>query len=227
MNCTICDGNSFFQLKVLWPELIAAWELSEEEVTCIDRQQGYGCWGCGASLRVMALGKAIRHAIGTSRTMRELAGEPRLARLRLLDINGAYPISGALAALPGYVRRDFPDVNMEALPYPDGSFDLVVHSDTLEHVPDPIRGLEECRRVLAPGGRLCFTVPIVVGRLTRSRKGLPKSWHGKADSNPDDFLVHTEYGADAWTQVMRAGFGHVAIHELGYPAALSMTAWND
>src|SRR5208282_3830755 len=42
---------------------------------------------------------------------------------------------------------------------------LVIHSDTLEHVERPVRALEECRRVLAPGGRVCFTVPIIVGRL--------------------------------------------------------------
>ena len=51
-----------------------------------------------------------------------------------------------------------------------GTYDLVVHSDTLEHVPDPVRALQECRRVLRPLGACCFTVPIVVGRLTRSHQ---------------------------------------------------------
>jgi len=40
----------------------------------------------------------------------------------------------------------------EALPYPDGSFDLVVGHAVLHHLPDPGAALAEIRRVLAPGG---------------------------------------------------------------------------
>ncbi len=47
-----------------------------------------------------------------------------------------------------------------------------------------------------PGGRLFYTVPIVVGRLTRTRQGLPPSYHGNPNTSPDDFKVETEYGAD-------------------------------
>ena len=49
--------------------------------------------------------------------------------------------------------------DMQALPHADGAFDLVVHSDTLEHVPDPVRGLAECRRVLKPRGLLILETP--------------------------------------------------------------------
>ena len=45
------------------------------------------------------------------------------------------------------------------MPQPDETFDLVVHSDTLEHVPDPVRGLAECRRVLKPHGLLILETP--------------------------------------------------------------------
>ena len=45
------------------------------------------------------------------------------------------------------------------LPLPHGSVDLVWCSETLEHVPDALALLQECRRVLRPGGRLVVTTP--------------------------------------------------------------------
>ena len=58
---------------------------------------------------------------------------------------------------------------MQHLPFADQTFDLVLHADTLEHVPEPLAALTECRRVLRPGGWCCFTIPMIVGRMTRSR----------------------------------------------------------
>ncbi len=45
------------------------------------------------------------------------------------------------------------------LPYDDGSFDCVIASEILEHVPADDRALEELIRVVKPGGRLAVTVP--------------------------------------------------------------------
>ena len=226
-ECSICGGARFSFQKVLWPELIAEWQLSETETAYIDEQQGCACDACGANLRVVALGDALRQACGTSLPLQAFASTSAAAKLRILDINGAAAISQALARLPHYVRGDFPAVDMHALPYRDKSFDMVIHSDTLEHVERPVRALEECRRVLAPGGRVCFTVPIIVGRLTRGRAGLARSYHGDPSNSSDDFVVHTEFGADAWCFVMQAGFTHVAINQVRYPAATALSAWCD
>ena len=69
-------------------------------------------------------------------------------------------------------RRRLPDaeaVELEPdapLPFPDGSFDLAVCTETLEHVRDVQLLLSEVRRVLGPGGRLALTTP-ASGRLMR------------------------------------------------------------
>jgi ubiquinone/menaquinone biosynthesis C-methylase UbiE len=45
------------------------------------------------------------------------------------------------------------------LPFPDASFDAVICSEVLEHIPDYRAVLDEIARVLKPGGRLCVSVP--------------------------------------------------------------------
>jgi SAM-dependent methyltransferase len=46
-----------------------------------------------------------------------------------------------------------------ALPYADGSFDLVCLFDAIEHIEDDARALREVARVLRPGGLLIASVP--------------------------------------------------------------------
>ena len=45
------------------------------------------------------------------------------------------------------------------LPYPDESFDKVIASEVLEHVPDDQAAYDEFMRILKPGGTIAVTVP--------------------------------------------------------------------
>jgi len=224
--CSICGGSEFDDNKVLWPELISAWQLDERETGYIDRQQGCQCRGCGTNLRGVALGDAVRQAVGTTLPLREAVERGLFDGWRVLDVNGTPGVSAVLAGLPFYERGDFPGTDLHALTHEDGRFDLVIHSDTLEHVAHPVLALEQCRRVLRPGRRLCFTAPIIVDRLTRGRAGLPPSWHGDPTTGADDLLVHSEFGADLWTYVLAAGFTDVALNQVDYPCGIAISAWN-
>ena len=203
---------------MLWKELIDQWRLAAHEAAYIDRQQGLHCADCGCNLRSMALARAITACFDFPGLLAEFVRDETASRVRVLEINEAGRLTPFLAVMPNYVPARYPEVDMTALPFGDGEFDMVVHSDTLEHVPRPVRGLSECRRVLKPGGFCAFTVPMVVDRLTASREGLPPSYHGSPD-NPADCLVATEYGADAWKHVVLSGFRECRIVPLEYPAA--------
>lgn len=223
LACRCCGGRDYGHARVLWDELIREWDLSPEEVNDVDRQQGTRCLHCGNTLRAIALASAILSAVGFQGTFLQFLRSPRKFWVRILEINTANTLTTQLARLPRRTLVTYPEVDMLKLPFRDEHFDLVVHSDTLEHISDPVGGLKECRRVLKPGGFCCFTIPILIGRLTRSREGMPPSYHGSPNAS-SDYLVHTEYGSDFWKQVFDAGFDECRIVTAEFPSALAICA---
>jgi 2-polyprenyl-3-methyl-5-hydroxy-6-metoxy-1,4-benzoquinol methylase len=45
------------------------------------------------------------------------------------------------------------------IPFENNTFDIVVSSEVIEHVPDPYKAMQELFRVLKPGGTLVLTTP--------------------------------------------------------------------
>jgi len=219
LTCAVCGCEQYHDIKVLWKELISEWELSPEEIIYINRQQGTLCDKCNGSLRINALAISICEHLRSSKILKDISYNSKYKHLKILDINGSSSVSEVLSIMPNYIRADYPDVDMQKIPYDDNSFDLIIHSDTLEHIPDPVLALAECLRVINEQGAVCFTIPIVVGRLSKSREGLPKSFHGTPDINSDDFVVQTEFGADFWTYAFRAGATSVILNSAEYPSA--------
>jgi ubiquinone/menaquinone biosynthesis C-methylase UbiE len=54
---------------------------------------------------------------------------------------------------PAAKRLHFEVADVARLPFPDAHFDAVISSGSIKHWPDPVAGLREIHRVLAPGGR--------------------------------------------------------------------------
>ncbi|PSB03789.1 methyltransferase domain-containing protein [Merismopedia glauca] len=53
-------------------------------------------------------------------------------------------------------RTHFQVADAQAMPFADNSFDLVWSLESGEHMPDKVKFLQECYRVLKPGGKLLF-----------------------------------------------------------------------
>lgn len=49
--------------------------------------------------------------------------------------------------------------DIAAIPESDSSFDAILCSEVLEHIPNPTRALDEFARLLKPGGKLILTAP--------------------------------------------------------------------
>jgi 2-polyprenyl-3-methyl-5-hydroxy-6-metoxy-1,4-benzoquinol methylase len=52
---------------------------------------------------------------------------------------------------------DVAQANLERLPFEDGSFEVVISTQVIEHLLDVPAGIRELARVLAPGGRLMLS----------------------------------------------------------------------
>jgi ubiquinone/menaquinone biosynthesis C-methylase UbiE len=89
---------------------------------------------------------------GTGALLRELV--PTRAELSGLDLSFAM-LASARASLPAAVLLAVGEAG--SLPWPAGSFDVVVSISSLHYWEHPELALREVRRILKPGGRLVIT----------------------------------------------------------------------
>lgn len=114
---------------------------------------------------------------------------------------GLFDISkyGAEVTYVNIEKRDEPDIIADAasIPLPDGTFNICLMGELLEHVPDPRPVVREAYRLLSPGGVLLATVPFNVG----------------IHADPYDFGRYTDY---FWKNLSEdVGFSSVEVERHG------------
>lgn len=202
-GCTQCGSREFQFRQVLDDHLASTWGLTPRQRSLFDRREGHFCAHCGMSRRVRMILWSIRRLF------------PDLRPTQILHLNQINGLSGVLKESRDLVEtcydssrpigvecQGFINQDMQQLQFEDARFDLVVHSETLEHLHQYDRALAECHRVLKPGGIQIYSVPLIKRRLTRRRSrldaggnavnSLPPSYHGLGQ----DYQVVWEFGGD-------------------------------
>ena len=143
---------------------------------------------------------------------------PRYSRGRLLDLGcGRVPLYGLYRhAVDDVICADWPqsvhgaqflDVYCDLskpLPFATASFDVVVLSDVLEHIPSPEALLLEIARLLRPAGVVVLNVPFLY-------------WIHEA---PHDYYRYTEFALSRF--IKQAGLDTVRLEAIGgLPEVLS------
>lgn len=221
--CHVCGSTDYSYANVLWDSLVSEWQLSPEEVEYINLQQGITCVQCGANMRSIALSKALLDCLETDAsciTDHFAINHSSDSALKVLEINEAGGLSPFLKNFPNHKLIKYPKNDMHDLSKYLGQYDIVIHSDTLEHVRNPIHALNQCKLALKGNGSLIYTVPVIPSRLSRDRSGLPNSTHSRETRS--DYIVATEFGADFWSYPIKAGFQTVKIFTLAFPVAVSL-----
>lgn len=111
----------------------------------------------------------------------------------------------------------------ERLSFFSESFDVVTSTEVFEHVTNDLQGYKEVYRVLKPGGKFIFTVPLEdLSKKTMIRAFvkedgtiehiLPPEYHG--DYLRKGILAFRNYGIDIYDVLKEAGFKDVTIYDI-------------
>jgi len=224
MQCWVCGfkQNSYEYKDIVTADLSRSWKLTPRETEAFNRRESSYCRNCGSSLRSRALAEAImkNYPESKSKYFIDWVDWAKERKLAIAEINYCGHLHKYLAEIPRIKVSQYHENTWRArlanlvkgirsedithLSYKSNSFDLVLHSEVLEHVYDVGKALAECRRILKPDGVCLFTTPLIMERKTKQKAkidektkkvkhlGVP-SYHGSGEK---DNLVFWEFGGD-------------------------------
>jgi SAM-dependent methyltransferase len=223
MSCNVCGhvGRAYYSLP----------DPTEEELyRCPVRRETLQCHGCGCTMRTRTLAAGLldlmadRYGVRAD-TVEQLA-ERWPSGVRVLDTETGSVLNDRLAGLPGYLQSVYLDgrvsgervaegvvnVDLQSMPFPDASFDLIITTEVMEHVRHVDVAHREIARCLAPGGSYLFTVPydhtfartwVLIDPVTDEPLVLPMHLHG--DPLRGQIKSYRVFGRDLVDDLRAAG----------------------
>ena len=213
--CVYCHHKTKFQVSI-------GLYLGEN----VHLREGLVCKRCGLSNRLRLLYKALEDLSGGPSALgrkRAFVAERlstfylRLAE-RVSDLRGSEYLDLSLESGETRLIHNVNVMHQDLcrMSFDANSFDLVVHTDVLEHVADYRSALSESARIISPGGATIFTVPFLQDRYDHEIRAtlltsgaithhLPAAYHG----NPLDAagsLVYQTFGWKILDDLKAAGF---------------------
>lgn len=109
------------------------------------------------------------------------------------------------------------------LTYPDASFDRLIATHVLEHMPDPVAVLGEWNRVVRPGGLLSIVLPCDPGLAWRLGRNFGPRRNSERSGLAYDYLQAAEHINPIFNLVVfiRHHFESVAEHWYPFPVPLA------
>jgi len=134
---------------------------------------------------------------GRPKTMLHIAPEYALAR-RLPQVPHLDYLTADLDPHKAMVKMD-----ITAIAYPDESFDSIVCSHVLEHVPDDRRAMRELARVLKPSGWVLFMIPMKLEKTVEDPSITDPAERDRLFGHPEHVR---RYGRDFVGRLTESGF---------------------
>lgn len=185
------------------------------------------CPRCDLNNRIRASAQFLEETLGCSRESAIYMSEQttplyRYLKAKYRNLIGSEYLGNKVEF--GATDRDsgLRNESITKLSFPDNSFDFALSFDVFEHVPDYQKALQECFRVLKPGGRLIFTVPFRLDshdnlvRATMDKDGnvehlMEPEYHGDPINNAG-CLCFYHFGWQMLDELKHCGFQSAAIH---------------
>ena len=123
------------------------------------RQWRSSVWNFNVANRDAWVARAAASVAAGSRVLDVGAGPGRYRNLFAHCDYRAHDFAREPGTVGRYTTLDY-ESDITSIPVADASFDVVLCTEVLEHVPEPIAAVRELARILRSGGRLFLTAPL-------------------------------------------------------------------